>query len=163
MSRRSIVTKDEIYLRRANNWSWHYDNRAVMREIVSSIGESRVCATVAHYVPEPIMLIDGDILGTIERLRGECEALRSLRLGWKLQRLMCAWYTTEAGWLEFVRQFQSLEEVYEDYYLFYDAELDAVHLLPLSSKPKQGCGIPVDIRVEKPGTSQVQVGRFRYK
>ena len=167
MARRRIMTKDEIYRRRGLCWEQHYKNRAVARELCAA-GWNSVEITMAllQDYPKPELQIDGSMLDVpLEvRQKHEYETLRRFRLSHVHQDLLCVWYWTESGWMEFVRQYQELPDVFEAYYFKYDPEPnDRMLLVPMSSKPKQGSAkkvhvgyVVVDKSVEKAGTSRLQ-------
>lgn len=150
MSRRLIIPRTDIYRRRAGNWEWHYKNHLLARQVGLSTDTNRVLSALRYAVPPPEMQIDASIVEGLAELRGIRKALDSLSLTYQSQHLMCIWYWQESAWDQFVEQYEKLPDVYEDYYLFYDADRDAVLLKPLSSKPKKS---PIC-----PGTTQVQLG-----
>lgn len=156
MPRRMIVTIKKIYERRADSWAYHYRNREKTRIMCQAGREGLKIETILNqYLPTPVMEIDGYILDIPFDIRREHanQLLNRLNLSPINRELLCSWYWTESGWQELVHQYQSLPDVYEDYYYQYEPEpIDRLILVPMSAKPKQGS--------IKSGTSQVQV---RYK
>lgn len=169
MSRRIVIKAAEIYRRRAQNWEWHYKNRAMARDLCLQLDAWKVYGVVSRCVPAPEMTVEGSIVRGMDTICGEWDAIDLLRLPRTFvnKELMCVWYWAELAWMEFVRQFQGLPEVDEDHYLFYDAERDAVLVVPMSSKPVRADALVVPTGegkgVDKSGTSQVQVPSLRYK
>ena len=91
------------------------------------------------------MLIDGSLLDGIENLLGMKRALGRLFTSGMERTMMCVWYWSESGWMEYVRQFQSLPDVMEDHCYVYDAALDAARLVPVSMLAGRGRPIRVQI------------------
>lgn len=135
MPRRRVFSIKMIYELRASSWERHYQLRAQARVIGAS---DRVQSTLRLYVPDVELGIDGDVIHTRELLCAQNRAAESLRFS--NTDLMLGWYWNEANWACFVRAFQALPDVLEDYYLRYDRAGDVGILVPMSSKPKQGSG-----------------------
>lgn len=139
-------------MRRACAWERHYRRREIASHLCTLgwSGTRVIQALTAAGYPEPELDVDGDLLSVPLYLRqGKQDELLSLL---KIQdhALLCVWYWTEMRWMQFVRQFQSLPDVYEDYYYRYEPlPVDRIVLVPMSSKPKQGCGKPVDKPVKR--------------
>lgn len=144
MPRRRVVSIDEIYKRRGCAWEHYYKLRALAREMVTVgwNGEGIAHALAArNCYGTPEIQIDGWLLDIpLEtRLKNERELLSLFRIADR--ELLCPWLWTEAGWMKFVRAFQSLPDVIEDYYYRYEPmPADRLVLVAMSSKPKQRAG-----------------------
>lgn len=156
MPRRIKIGKAEIYQRRLVNWEYHYNNHRIAQAVAES---QNISAVISRFVPVPEMSIDGGLLKGGETVAGIHRVLDELHWSHQQHDLVCAWYWSESGWDCFVRGFQSLPDVEEDYYLFYDAEKDMARFMPMSSKAKRG---DVPKLVDNLWRKQVQVGRSRY-
>lgn len=137
MAKRVVVSINEMYRRRAVNWEWHYQSRGIA-QTYSQEDREKVIRIISHEVPAPVMRLDGAIMDGIANLRGTSKALHYLLLSNMERSMMCVWYWSEAGWMELVREFQALPDIYEDHYYAYDAELDAVRFLPMCVYPRRG-------------------------
>lgn len=153
MARRYVYKKSEMERLRGKHWAEHYElrNRAV--EISKTISANRVLSVIRQFVPPPDMNADANYVRGLDTITGQHRACDEIGLDYIDGSLMCIWYWSDSAWMEFVRQYQSLPDIVEDYYLLYDAVRDAGLLVPISSKPKQR---PVD----NSGTSRVQVGQM---
>ena len=149
MSKKYIYRMKEVQRLRASAWEFHYNCRVTARSM-TSLDRDRVLSVITSYVPAPCMDGDGTLIRGMATIKGQWEAVAALRLTETLHNvdLMCAWYWSEVDWNQFVELFQSLPEVMEDYYLWYDAQRDAGLLLPV--------GKPVD----NSGGSRGEVGQF---
>lgn len=140
MPRRYIFTIEEIYKRRGTAWKFHYENRALAREMTKASWDNiKILQALAMNLPEPELQIDGWMLEYPLNIRHE--HFNNMQNHFRLpnENLLCIWYWTESNWQEFKEKYQALPEVYEDYYLKYDPEPnDRGLLVPMSSKPKQG-------------------------
>jgi hypothetical protein len=136
MPRRIIIPIREIQRRRAINWDWHYSRHSLAREMCAYVSSGDVQSTIARHVPAPVMDICGAYVEGIATVRGRREAVCDLRLEDTTDNrsLMCVWYWKDVDWTEYVHQFQSLPEVYEDHYLYYDAEQDAILICQMSDR-----------------------------
>lgn len=167
MSRRLIVKKDDIYRKRGEAWSSHYQNRNIVKEMCAyGLDGARISMVLQRFCVRELD-IDGSFLSIPLDLRQgkEDSVLSECGLTPFQRDFLCDWYWTENGWLEFVRLYQALPEVEEDFYYLYESEpVDRFRLVPMSSKPKRG-DVPnvVDKLVEKVGGTQVQVVPIRYK
>lgn len=161
MGRRIVISKNEIYKKRAQSWEYHYSNRGLVKQISLSLDAQKIINTIVRYVPAPQLRVDGCLLEGMDTLKGIHEAAAALRWTTAQSKIICVWYWSEVYWMQFVHEFQNLPEVTEDYYLIYDAKKDAVQLAPMSSKPKQGSIKAVEIPVEKWGTSHAQKVQVR--
>lgn len=149
MPRRMIVTKKQIYARRGEAWSSHYRNRETAKTMISAgWNGTQIVSSLNASWSTPEMEIDGRTLDIPLNIRQEW--------GSRLQNihqindrdLLCIWYWTADNWQDFVRQFQSLPDVYEDYYYLYEPEpIDRMRLIPMSSKPKQGSEKKVQVPI----------------
>lgn len=151
MSRRVVISQKEIYRRRGTEWAWHYKNYVFVRGLGTSLDREKIASVIQREVPNPIMRIDGSLVEGIETLRGVARTMEQCYFSWAYQDLICAWYWSEAGWDNFVQLFQSLPEVEQDYYLSYDAELDAILIVPMSQREPNA----------NKGTKKVQLGGTR--
>lgn len=160
MPRRRVMTVKKIYEERAAQWAFHYKNRAFASSLCE-LGWSgaSLSAALRQDYPVPSLQIDGSMLDVPLRIRCECETGLLSRFRLVDRVLLCLWYWTLDDWQEFVRQYQALPDVCEDYYYRYDREGDRALLVPMSSKPKQG-SLPVD-NLAKKGTSVELRGSFR--
>ena len=164
MPRRVIVKKDEMYRKRASAWEFHYNNRNIARGMCSYGKDgARISLIVKDYCIRELRM-DGWFLDVPFESRRvmEWQVLNQCGLSHMQTDLLCHYYWTEAGWMEFVRLWQAMPEVEEDYYHRYDPlPNDRLLLVPMSSKPKRGTAPSlVDKPVDKSGTSkalQVQV------
>lgn len=173
MPRRYVFKVKDIHARRGCFWAMYYDLRGQAKNM--SVDVDNVLRVISLCVPEPVIEVDGSIYEPLDVTRAQGEAVRRLRFPDSVQSrdLMCRFFWTEAGWMEYVRIFQSLPEPVEDYYLLYDKERDGGRLVPMSSKPTRApvrsagergdVPKPVDNLVGKVGESQVQVASIRYK
>ena len=154
MPRRRVVKRDEIYKRRAAAWERYYSLRAQARQMgeVGWNGEAiaRTLDCYKHY-NTPELGVDGWLLDIpLETRQAEQGRLLSV---FRLHdhELLCAWWWTAVGWMEFVRKFNGLPDVTEDYYYRYQPmPLDRCILVPMSSKPKRGVGIRHSKKVQVP-------------
>lgn len=167
MPRRIVYSIKQIYENRLLAWEFHYKNRELARvHSAAGVNALDLVQALSIYYPKPELQIDGFMLSVPLYTRREHED--GLRSRFRVSRdLLCSWYWTESHWLEFVREYQNLPEIYQAYYLRYDPEPnDRALLVPMDSKPKQGskpvdkCLISVDKPVDKPvemsGTSILQ-------
>ncbi|MBI5942890.1 MAG: hypothetical protein HY864_00860 [Chloroflexi bacterium] len=145
MGRRYILSVKEIYARRAFNWEWHYKNRGAAKMYCVE-DMVRVGAVIMREVPAPEMRIDGSLFEGMAHLLGTKAALgKTFPTGDRV--MMCAWYWSETAWMDFVRQFQNLPDVTEDYCFLYDEVLDVARLVPASTMP--GRGRPIRVQIPK--------------
>lgn len=160
MPRRLIYKVSDIYRLRGDSWEWNYGLRAWAN--TSGLVSARVLSALAEAkMPEPEMQIDGSLYRPMDVIVAQHRALDNLSLpsdSVELLCSMCAWYWSDSGWNSFVRQYEGLPDVTEDYYLVHDARRDGARLFPLSYSHK-----PVDNYGNKSSTSQVQAPVFRYK
>lgn len=154
MPRREIVTIREMQERRANAWERSYRLRKTAESIIVHGQPLRIVSAIAHHLPPPEMQIDGYLYRPLDVIRGEAEAATEVGIHVMHKELLCAWYWTNEGWDQFVREYQSLPEVLEPYYWTYDAERDGAVLLPVSAKPARS-----DARYNS-GTTEVQVSHL---
>ena len=146
MSRRLIMIPKQIQLARVNAWSKHYENRRMVKAMISAGWNAlSIIQNLQMDFPEPIMGMDGELLPIpleIRRKHGDA-------LPFNLSHLLCVWYWSDSGWTQLERAFQSLPEPIEDYYWRYDPEPnDRLILVPVSNKPKQGqVGAPQKVHV----------------
>lgn len=163
MPRRYVYKMAEIYKARGVSWARHYERRGFA--VSCGLEPLKVLnALVRVKMPEPIMQIDGFLYRPHDVICAEHAALGELGLPWKYQDLMCVWYWTENNWMGFVRLYENLPDLEEDFYMVYDAERDGALYVPMSSKPKRGdVPKPVDKSVGKSRTSKVQVPVIMYK
>jgi hypothetical protein len=163
MPRRLIVKKDEIYKRRGESWSFHYQMRETVKQISGGLDVQRILLTIGSCVPAPELDITAALIVTPKIDQGINNALEHLRWTWKQKDMMCVWYWNKNNWMDFVRAFQSLPEVEEDYYYLYSKKTDEGKLVPMSSKPKLGSKRAVENPVDKKGTTmpeKVQLPEF---
>lgn len=153
MPRRLIVRKDDIYKRRAEAWEFHYKNREMAKQISGGLDVQKILITISREVPPPELDITARLITTHEIDQGINKALDGLRWTWKQRDLICLWYWSELHWMEFVRAFQKLPDVFEDYYWLYSKKTDDVKLVPMSSKPKQGSRKEAVVEMAISGTS----------
>lgn len=153
MGRRLIVRKDDIYKRRAEAWEFHYQNRETAKQLSSCLDVTKILITISREVPSPELDITGRLITSHEIDQGINKALDCLRWTWKQRDLICLWYWSELHWMEFVRAFQKLPDVFEDYYWLYSKKTDDVKLVPMSSKPKQGSRKMLVVETVISGTS----------
>jgi hypothetical protein len=128
---KSIVTIHDMNKRRGENWEFHYKNRELAKMFCVQDCD-HVSNVIRQNVPVPVMLLDAGLLDGIQNVRGMNKALENLALYHMDRAMMCLWYWSAEEWQAFVREFQSLPEIYEDHYMLYDSELDAMRLVPLS-------------------------------
>lgn len=135
MPRRIVVTALEIQKRRAQAWEDHYRNRMLARALITAGTSAEIAIrNLELFYPAPEIGVDGYALDIPLVVRREHNHRMRLPAD-----LLCVWYWSESYWMEFVRKYQSLPDVYEDYYWKYEPEpLDRGVLVPVSSKPKQG-------------------------
>jgi len=150
MPRREIVTIEDVQRRRATSWEMHYRNRQAVRQLAAQVNVTTYINAIKRNVPNPEIEIDGYLYRPLDVIRGESNAAQELGISQMHKGLMCLWYWTDTGWDEFVRAYQSLPEITEDYYWVYDEQRDGAVLTPMSSKP-----LRADARYNL-GTSQVQ-------
>ena len=86
---------------------------------------------IIREVPEPEMLMNGDLLDGMAELKGMNLVMIYLNMINTKRELFCIWYWSEEGWMELVRAFQRLPEIYCDYYHYYDVVKDAVRYMPM--------------------------------
>lgn len=132
MARRSVLRMKDINRLRGCNWEHHYKNRSMIGALAVNREKEYIARVIERSVPPPVMRVDGSLVEGIATLKGMDDALRDLALAYTYRELMCVWYWSLAGWDNFVAQFQSLPEVVEDYYYFYDAQIDAALLMPMA-------------------------------
>jgi len=132
MPRRTIISVKEIYKRRASAWEWHYNNRKTARS--AGMNTEHIAQVVQRCVPRPVMRIDGTLSESIAVIKGVDRAINELNFTYLLRDLMCSWYWSQAGWDDFVAQFQSLPEPTENHYLSYEPESDTILIVPLSQR-----------------------------
>jgi hypothetical protein len=140
MPRRTVLTPKEINLRRGNSWEFHYRQHVMVRGLGTSLDREKIARVIAREVPCPEMRIDGSLVEGMDVVQGVARAMEQLNFSYAYRDLICIWYWSQEGWDSFVHDFQSLPEVSESYYLFYDADADAVLILPMSSKEKRVSG-----------------------
>jgi hypothetical protein len=149
MPRRIILPVRMIYEKRGLAWAFHYKNRETVRALCAAGWDgTQVAVELSQLFPQPQLQIDGSLLDIPLNIRREFAdtTLSRFRLSIFQRDLLCLWYWTESGWQEFVRQYQSLPDVYENYYYKYDPEPnDRLLLVPISSKPKQGTAKKVQV------------------
>ena len=146
MSRRHIVTPKQIQEQRANAWQMHYQLRERAKIMIESGWDGvQISYLLSLDLPAPELDVDGYPLRVPISIRREKfdRLLSSLRVA--TTDLLCIWYWTSGSWQDFVRLYQSLPDIYEDYYYLVDIEADRLRLAPVSSKPKQGSGIKVHL------------------
>jgi hypothetical protein len=153
MPRSVIVTSRDMNKRRASNWECHYQHRGAVK-LFSCEDAERVNRKLIQSTPAPVMLMDGSLLDGIENVRAQSKMVECFP---GLARyMMCAWYWSESGWQDLVSHFQSLPEIFEDYYMFYDANLDAMRLMPVSTlgnnRPKKAIRVQGEVRGKSGGT-----------
>jgi hypothetical protein len=137
MARRKIVTIKEIYKLRGEAWAFHYANREAVRAIGNHYEAERIFGQLASCYPAPEMGIDGNLLDYPIDLRREYS--HGSILPDLLSRLLCVWYWSESSWMDFVYLYQSLPEIYEDYYWRYQPEpFDRQVLFPVSTNGPRG-------------------------
>jgi hypothetical protein len=151
MPRREVLTVKEIYKRRATAWEMHYRNRTTARQIAIQMNDAtRVIRAIQKHVPAPEIEFDGYLYRPLDVIKGEAAAAEEIGITPLQKCLMCTWYWSDSGWEGFVKVFQSLPDVEEDYYWTYDAERDGAMLVPMSKKK-----LRADARF-KLGTTEVQ-------
>lgn len=154
MSRRLIVTKAEIHRRRGDAWARYYACRGLAVGMMRAGWNGENIARTLERYPDyacPEVGIDGWLLDTPMQARREHEAdlLKHFRLTDRV--MLCPYFWTEKGWMEYVRMYQALPDVFEDYYFKYEPmPIDRLRLVPMSSKPKQGTGISASKKVQVP-------------
>jgi hypothetical protein len=136
MPRRMIVKREDIYKMRAESWSTHYQHRKLVKEMSNHRDVTDRIVRELNNLPSPQMGIDGGLLDYPIEIRREY--LHGKILPEALSKLVCIWYWSEDDWMDFVRLFQSLPDVYEDYYWRYQPELDRVVLFPVSTNAPRG-------------------------
>jgi hypothetical protein len=145
MPRRLIVKKNEIYVERAAVWEYRYRCRQTAKAMIDNGWGATRIIEVLERAPVPHLAIDASLLDAPPADRvSPMELMRDLAWPVDYRELLCVWYWSEAHWMLFVHEFQSLPEPVGDYYYLYDGEMDTFHLVPMASKAK------------KPSTSQVQ-------
>lgn len=137
MARRRIVKRDDVYKRRADAWATHYQNREVVRAMSNHWTAERIIGELERGLPSPEMGIDGNLLDYPLAVRREYG--NGKILPWTLSHLLCVWYWSEDRWMEMVRLYQSLPEIYEDFYWRYQPEpYDRQVLFPVSTNAPRG-------------------------
>lgn len=133
MPRKLIVRKDEIYLRRASAWESHYSNRGAARAMLENGFNARVLIdALKHDLPAPLLDVDGrQLCLTLAQRVKRAELARRFRLAG--DDLLCVWYWSADGWMDFVRAFQALPDVQEDFYYTYELSTDRSWLVPVST------------------------------
>lgn len=150
MTRRKIVTRREIYRHRAAAWESHYQNRLLAKTLISNGYDAmQIVLEINKVMEKPTLEIDGWLVDVPMEVRREKEdeLLGRCKLSIFQRRLLCVWYWTETGWDGFVRAFNDLPDVYEDYYYQYEPQADRLTLVPKSQickKPVDNFGYPVD-------------------
>lgn len=137
MPRRRIVKRDDVYKLRAAAWARHYENREVVRVMGNHWNAARIVVELERGLPVPEMGIDGSLLDyplAVRREFGHGKILPET-----LSNLLCVWYWSEDHWMEMVRLYQSLPEIYEDFYWRYQPEpYDRLVLFPVSTNAPRG-------------------------
>lgn len=161
MARKLIVTKEKIYLRRADHWQEHYKRREMARAIMQSGFSPRVMLSRLYMdLPAPALDVDGDFLQMAFDDRRKM-GMVALTYGRLPSDLLCRWYWSPEAWQEFVRAFQALPDIFEDYYYTFDKATDRVWLAAVSTARRGRRA--VDKPVDNKGTSRrakVQVTEF---
>ena len=152
MPRRIVVKKKDIQRRRAQNWEMHYKYRNMAKEMTARGIDVYLLMSKISRLPCPELDFDGAALYFPKVSRFEQMDIRSDYLFCECA-LVCSWYWSDEGWMEFVRKFQALDDPCEDYYFFYDAETDVVRLVPISGTSRGV--VPETPKIK--GISQVQV------
>lgn len=132
MPRKYIIPKKEVLTRRALEWEHHYNNRRKVKECFVVYDAFRVINTITREIPPPIMRADGSLLECLATVRGRSKAAYLLNIDQEQKDIMCLWYWSDDGWVDYNAQFQNLPEVTEDYALRYDHEIDAAWIVPKS-------------------------------
>jgi hypothetical protein len=166
----------EIYRLRGVYWNRYYHFRVYARNL--EMESARVLnALVQAGMPEPEIQLDGSIYYHGDVIRASHAALDAL--GWvkgiavdsevciTWLDLMCPYFWSESGWMNYVRLYEALPDPVGDCYITYERELDGGKLVPMASKSKRGKVVkpvdkPVDNPVDKSGTSKEQVPASRY-
>ena len=130
MPRAVVMPVKEIYTRRATNWEWHYKNRSVAK-LFAGEDAIRINYALNARLPVPELLVDGSLYDSLTHLRVMAAMAFEFRI--QMRTLMCVWYWSESGWMDFVRAFQNLPEVFEPYYMFYEEAEDALRWCPVST------------------------------
>ena len=144
MPRKYVLSVKDINRRRGESWEQHYRNRELAK-MYAPQDAARVSQIIMREVPPPEMRIDGSLLDGMANLRGMSAALAKTFQSGMPREMMCVWYWSESAWMEYVRQFQNLPDVIEDYVFMYDAALDAARLVPASTVARRGRPIRVSI------------------
>lgn len=142
MSPRLIVTKKDILRLRAMYWERHYGYRSQVRAFVAA---GRNGETVTNILRQSMALPSVNFDGSLADLNRDDRRSR-LALVEQLEifnlDLLCVFWWSEAGWMEYVRQYQALVDPVEDWYWTYHAPTDQMLLVPMSSKAVRGQVIP---------------------
>ena len=138
MSRRLIMTPQQIQIARLNAWARHYENRAMSKAMIAGGWNAMsIIQRLSTDYPAPVMGMDGELFPIPLETRRKRDDVLPFTLG----HLLCRWYWSDNGWGELERAFQNLPEPRENYYWRYDPEPnDRLILVPVSRKPKQGQG-----------------------
>ena len=146
MSRRKIVKREDVYKLRGEAWQNHYQNREAVRAMSKQVDAARITWQLSRYLPAPEMGIDGGLLDYPIDIRREY--LHGKILPESLSRLLCVWYWSQDSWMSFVHLYQSLPDVYEDYYWRYQPEpWDRVALFPVSTNAPRGRSYPKGVLI----------------
>src|SRR3990167_3665036 len=119
MARRLIITPEQIYARRAQEWAWHYEKRSFVKCLIENgWGVAVIIEVLERELPKPRLLLDASLawLPIQERKAFERPYQVLCRLGWPVDYmdLLNIWYWGEAYWMLFVNEFQSLSDVVEN-------------------------------------------------
>lgn len=146
MGRKLIVKKEAVYIRRAENWQEHYKRRELARAMVAGGYNAAVMCKIL-YMDLPVQTLDVD--GSILEMAID-DRLKLAQIARRYDRvpgvLLCRWYWSAEAWQEFVRAFQALPDVLEDYYYTFDKRTDRAWLVPVSMarRGRRAVGKPVD-------------------
>lgn len=150
MPRRRVLKPREIYNRRASAWADYYKRRNLACEMQKNgwNGES-IARTLEFYEAYggPQLGIDGWLLDVPlgVRQKHEDHLLSVFRLSDR--GMLCPWWWTEGRWMEFVHAYQSLPDVYEDYYFLYQPMPIDRLVLVRCSRREMGISIPKKVQV----------------
>jgi hypothetical protein len=133
MMNRKKITVKEMYRRRADAWEYHYRRREIAKTF-NPEDRAHILLIVTQRVPAPVMLADGSVMDGIETLKAQAFVVKYLSLTMD-RSFMCPWYWSEENWMDFVRQYQALPDIYEPYYMAYNAEHDAMVFLLAEELP----------------------------
>jgi hypothetical protein len=153
MAKKLILSPKEMQVRRASAWEFHYKRRG-WAMLFAPQDAARIAGMISANVPAPEMRLDGYVVDGIETLRGQCRVLERLNVEGIDRMSLCAWYWSESEWLQFIHLYQSLPEVYEPHYWYYDAALDAARVLPLSCGGSAG-----EVRGKSGGSVRVPLSK----